>query len=117
MSEEYGYLVSILARRVQRRWICRACEREWVFVFAVYREGQLREWDEASCPVCASAAIERVEFLGVFPGADSRTEPVWPAGPDVPFAERPNLQKDRNEALLAADPYAGQLSALLGEPL
>jgi len=44
-----------------KRWYCADCRREWVMALA---------WDEATCPRCASAHIERVTYTPIFPGAD-----------------------------------------------
>jgi len=52
----------------QRRWICRNCNREWVWA---------HDWDEANgCPVCQGiekregADVERVVYSAAFPGSD-----------------------------------------------
>jgi hypothetical protein len=46
----------------QRRWLCRSCDREWVFA---------AEWTpDAGCPICHAATIEQVLYTPIFPGAD-----------------------------------------------
>lgn len=95
---------------VQRRWLCFTCEREWAYATT---------GDGVTCPTCRSVNIQRVEYLPVFQGADIRfTREEWAGAestaPMAPVIERKDMIRDRNEALLWVDPYADQLSALLG---
>ena len=98
-------------RSVQRRWVCGACDREWVYSTT----------GNDACPICASRNIERVEYLPVVQGADICSSSAEWAGAEAihipPVIERKELIRDRNEALMRLDPYAEQLSALLGVPL
>lgn len=105
-------------RTIQRRWLCAACRREWVFVHASFNPftGQVEPWDSTHCPTCWSEQIDRVEYLPVCPGADL-TPGEWLSMPSMdlpPVPERRELQRDRNEALMRLDPYAEQMASLLG---
>jgi hypothetical protein len=96
---------------VHRRWVCSACDREWVYSTT----------GNDACPICHCTEIERVEYLPKYSGADYHSPPelvfVDAAHPLPPVVERPNFHRDRNEALMQLDPYAEQLSALLGVEL
>lgn len=77
----------------QSRWVCRGCRREWV-----YAEG----WNGQGCPACASAAIERVTFRGLF---DSTTPPEVMA--DVVArdgADAIEAEANKRQALAAMSP-------------
>lgn len=98
--------------RLQRRWVCRGCEREWAF----------STMPSQPCPLCGDPRVDQVEYIPVAPGADTRSSSSEWAGVEQtlhmrPAVERPNLVRDRNELLMRVDPYVEQLSALIGVEL
>jgi hypothetical protein len=67
---------------VQKRWLCNACEREWVFA---------TNWSEGEpCPACRSLAVSLHQYQPEFPGLDiPRTPAVYqqaqPSAKVIPF--------------------------------
>lgn len=57
----------------QTRWFCASCQREWVSGpnHTVFRCGGTVPWTaDLGCPVCESAAIERLTYTPAFLGGD-----------------------------------------------
>lgn len=118
----------------QTRYQCGGCYREWLYA---------HNWDGRHCPACGSAAVTRVTYAPVFPGADiaTRSEDVAQATPVeeprvLPFVP-PNIALEQTPVSAAAlrelalrslgrpfppsqtslSDYVDQLAFFLGEPL
>ncbi len=67
-----------------QRWVCRDCEREWLYA---------HHWTpEQGCPACRSMQVEQVTYQAAFPGADvprSGATEMSAVAPVAPVVQKP----------------------------